>query len=132
MEKGEAKLDNLPGISAVFCKHISLNAQLYDPSSPISILLTVTWDNYTNAHPHDAVAPWSEDVSARGFKACVMIAGRHFNQKLDSPFVYWVSTQNSVMFGSKNSEDGTIHMKTWYTGSRCQSIPIKVYYCYKN
>ena len=93
----------------------------------MQVLLTVTWNQTeANENPHEASASWSEDVSVNGFKACVLVAGRHFFENMDPPSVHWVAYQSEVANTTDDLEVGTVNMKTWYTGSRCHFIKLKV------
>ena len=92
------------------------------------IQLTVTWKKSNrNNKTHDATASWSEEVSINGFKACVMVAGRHFHGIVDKPGVHWIAYQVGL---TKHMliEGGVVNLATWYTGSRCHYISVKVIY----
>ena len=86
------------------------------------IQLTTSWNQSSLSNiTHDASASWSEQVTVNGFKACVLIAGRHFFYHVDTaPSVHWMAYQNIPM------EMGVVNMATWYTGSRCVWISPKV------
>ena len=97
---------------------------------PMHIQLTVTWnqDSASNV-THDASSSWSEDVTSSGFKACVLVAGRHFTYNFDKkPSVFWMAYQRGVtQLGYRAVEVGVVNMTVWYTGSRCQFIyPLRV------
>ena len=88
------------------------------------VQLSVSWPqpmtNSTINPTHDATSVWSEELTTRGFKACVLVAGRHFIGKLEQkPLVHWFVYQkgffieNGVMLGT------TFNLSTWYTGSQC-------------
>ena len=69
----------------------------------------------------------SISVFSHGFKACVLVAGRHFfkdNSIKAPPSVEWVAYQSGVGGNIPDVEVGTLEMKTWYSGSRCQSVKL--------
>ncbi|XP_057294911.1 uncharacterized protein LOC130623439 isoform X2 [Hydractinia symbiolongicarpus] len=123
-QTGVTQLDNVPGIPTVFCKQITLNPIYFGQEGNISVQLTVSWGKVdTNNITHDATASWTEAISIRGFKACVMVAGRHYFGRFDrNPSVHWIAHQNGFSGGSGYWDSGVVNMPTWYTGSRCVSI----------
>ena len=75
-----------------------------------------------------ASAVWSENVTSAGFRACALIAGRHFFNDYPSPSLNWLAyqiTHRSNDAGRKVDE-GVVMLKTWYTGSLCHYIKPKV------
>ena len=96
---------------------------MFNSNEQMHVLLTVVWQR-SDSNVHDATASWSEQVSVNGFKACVMVAGRHFTNDIGKrPNLYWVAYQVAVI---KNAEPrlqgGVVDLPTWYTGSRCVSL----------
>lgn len=122
-QAGEVKLAPVSGLKTAFCKSVILDHTVFGVYEKVNVLLTVNWKNQSIVN--DASASWSEDVTTSGFKACVMVAGRHFFDNLDAPSVHWVAYQRGVMPIDGGLEVGTVNMKTWYTGSRCQFIKFK-------
>jgi len=125
-QTGETKLERVAGVDTAFCKEVQLDgkATFSDvPKDPVKVLLSVVWNNRTE-EPHDASAAWAEQLTRFSFKACVMVAGRHFleNRINSPPSVQWVAYQDGITGSTENLEVGSFKMKTWYSGSRCQSI----------
>lgn len=128
---GKTKLTVVPSIPVVFCEDIKLNEYTFHDHSSIHVLLTVDWDERDfNEKLHDATASWSENIRKDGFTACVLVAGRHFfGLNGARPSVHWVAYQ----VGSPPTDDlesGVVHLDTWYTGSRCQTLNLTVSCCY--
>merc|ERR1719318_1603330 len=122
-DSGFVTLEDVPGVPVAFCKQVSLNPSMFNSNEQMHVLLTVVWQR-NNMDVHDATASWSEQVSVNGFKACVMVAGRHFTNDIGKrPNLYWVAYQVAVI---KNAEPrlqgGVVDLPTWYTGSRCVSL----------
>lgn len=126
-QTGKTSLQLEAGLKSVFCKDIGLNEYNFFKHYPVHVLLTVTWDKMRSNESNDATASWTENVQHNRFKACVMVAGRHFFDNLDAPSVHWVAYQSGVATGHDLVEVGAVQMKTWYTGSRCQFIRLKKY-----
>lgn len=97
----------------------------FHPSLNISVQLSVSWGqkNATDI-AHDAAASWSEDVTRNGFKACVLVAGRHYFSTIkQKPYVHWYAYQLGVVHKSHGVAAGVIDISTWYTGSKCYTLP---------
>ncbi|XP_057295079.1 uncharacterized protein LOC130623591 isoform X2 [Hydractinia symbiolongicarpus] len=126
-QAGVTQLDVVPNAPAVFCKYIHLNPNNFHPTSQISVQLSVSWKQNSSINSsHDATASWSENISNKGFKACVMVAGRHFFDSFDhNPSIHWTAYQDGL--AGPDIELGVINMTTWHTGSRCMSFRLKKY-----
>ena len=125
LQSGRTELVTAPEMPGVFCKYINLESENFIPIdiSPLKILLSVSWDQKNLTNVNDASASWSEDVSTNGFKACVLVAGRH--QKSDfmlKPFIHWFVFQEKLFETSKNITAGSTTLDTWYTGTQCKII----------
>ena len=112
----------MPG---VFCQYIDLHSENFIPTeiSPLKVLLSVSWDqnNFTNAN--EASATWSEDVSKNGFKACVLVAGRHLNSDFKKlPSVHWSVFQKQMFDSVSSIKVGSTTLDTWYTGTQCKVV----------
>ena len=90
----------------------------------------MSWDEprpFINGTANEATASWSEDVTAHGFKACTLVAGRHLVSDFKvRPTIHWVAVQDEF-FQNKESRGKSIHtgsviMDTWYTGTQCKQI----------
>ena len=127
-DSGTTRLDTVPGIPVAFCKYVDLNRIMFDEDLQMHIQLTVTWNQSKPSNiSHDATASWSEEVSINGFKACVMVAGRHFFGIADKPGVHWIAYQVRLRNAARGAlEGGVVTLKNWYTGSKCAFIMVKV------
>jgi len=123
-QTGKEQLEMVAELKSAFCKKITLDETRFYSGKDMKVLLTVFWNNQA-IEMHDASASWTEDVTTKGFKACVMVAGRHFFKAYAKPSVQWVAYQDGVETTSPDVEVGTVNMKTWYTGSRCHFIKLK-------
>ena len=114
-------LQRIPNIPVAFCKYVHLNYKLFEPDFPIQVQLTVFWQR--NQTFKEGSAAWSENVTASGFTACVLVAGRHFFGGVPTPSVFWMAYQKGLMVSSKGQlMGGSIDMPSWYSGSRCQRL----------
>ncbi|XP_065683052.1 uncharacterized protein LOC100210520 isoform X2 [Hydra vulgaris] len=119
---GMVKLDPVPGAPGVFCKNVALVSNFFYKLYPLQVILTVSWESDIKRKTiHDASAVWSENVTVNSFRACVLVAGRHFFDNLPSPNVYWGVFQKSI-FTPGIIEGGIINLPTWETGSQCFSL----------
>ena len=112
----------MPG---VFCKYINLQSEnfLSIQSSSLKVLLSVSWDQNKFTNPNAASATWSENVSKDGFKACVLVAGRHVNSDFKpTPSVHWIVFQKKIFDKVPNIKTGTTTLDTWYTGTQCKIV----------
>ena len=89
------------------------------------MLLSVSWGQKHFTKPNDASASWSEDVSVNGFKACVLVAGRHLDSDFKSPpSVHWMVFQEEMFDGNLYIGSQTFTLDTWYTGTQCKRARI--------
>ena len=83
--------------------------------------LTISWNNQTFT---EGSAVWGENVTTRGFSACILVAGRHFFGGVPTPIVFWMAYQRGLMTSSNGQlVGGAIAMPTWSSGSTCQRLP---------
>ncbi|XP_065664018.1 uncharacterized protein LOC100210520 isoform X3 [Hydra vulgaris] len=119
---GMVKLDPVPGAPGAFCKNVALVPNFFYKLYPLQVILTVSWESDIKRKTiHDASTVWSENVTVNSFRACVLVAGRHFFDNLPSPNVYWGVLQKRL-FTSDLIEGGIINLPTWETGSQCVSL----------
>ena len=112
-------------MAGVFCKYINLQSENFIPtsSSPLKVLLSVSWEQKNLTNANDASAIWSEDVSRNGFKACVLVAGRHQNSDFKSkPIVHWSVFQRQMFDKDDSIKVGSMTLDTWYTGTQCKVV----------
>ena len=125
LQSGRTQLVPVPEMPGVFCKYINLQSEnfLSFQSSSLKVLLSVSWDQNKFTNPNDASATWSENVSKDGFKACVLVAGRHVNSDFKStPSVHWIVFQREMFNTVKNIYVGSTTLDTWYTGTQCKIV----------
>ena len=116
---------SVPEMPGVFCKYVNLESENFIPIeiSPLKVLLSVSWDQQNFTKANDASASWSEDVSTNGFKACVLVAGRHMNSDFKKmPSVHWSVFQKQMFDGVNNINVGSTTLDTWYTGTQCKVV----------
>ena len=139
-QSGRTQLEPVPELPGIFCKYVSLERENFAKTANatrINIFLTVSWDQrdqepFTNeTMAKDASASWSEDVTDKGFKACVLVAGRHLASDFPAPpAVHWVAVQEEFFregAKTKTIKVGSVVMDTWYTGTQCKRIPSRSY-----
>jgi len=118
----------LPEWPGVFCKYIPINGQNFlQPISlyPLKILLTVSWNGTESRVPHDASTSWSQNATLEGFRACVLVSGRHTYSDFHSPpFVHWAvfNFRDGFFNKSENIKNGIFRFDTWYSGSQCKKV----------
>ena len=125
LQSGRTQLVSVPEMPGVFCKYINLQSEnfLSFQSSSLKVLLSVSWDQNKFINPNDASATWSENVSKDGFKACVLVAGRHVNSDFkQTPSVHWIVFQREMFNTVKNIYVGSTTLDTWYTGTQCKIV----------
>ena len=125
LQSGRSVLDAVAAMPGLFCKYINLRSENFIPIqwSSLKVFLTVSWEQANFTEPNDASASWSEDVSVNGFKACVVVAGRHFNSEFKSPpSVHWIVLQDKFLKDRKAITLGSTVLDTWYTGTQCETI----------
>jgi len=125
-DSGTTKLDKIAGVNVAFCKKIPLNELMFHANLPMHVQLTVNWNTmqkFKSNPVHEASASWTEDVTVKGFRACVMVAGRHFFEQYPEPSVNWVAYQTPYHANMGDQVlGGMVDMPTWYTGSRCVTV----------
>lgn len=125
IQSGRTALKAIPNLPGLFCKYINLESKNFIPRTPsgIKVLLTASLDK-VNEDLHDPTAVWSEEVSTKGFKACIIIAGRGFASDFnrESPYVHWQAFQEEFLFSTPDIRVGSVVMDTWYTGTQCKNI----------
>ena len=127
------QLTKLPGTLSTFCKYISFHIGQFHTALNVSLQLTVAWTKigpHLQNVTHDVSAAWSENVTSEGFRACVLVAGRHFftnGWTNKTPSIQWIAYQTAFVNESEGAlESGTVDLQTWYTGSRCAVIDLHV------
>jgi len=116
----------MPG---AFCQYIHLDHSNFLPisTSPMKVLLSVSWNQTTNNNSTiEASASWSENVTVHGFKACVLVAGRHFSSDFKiPPSIHWTAHNfNADYLRRFGIESGVAKFPKWYTGTMCQNITL--------
>ena len=128
MQSGRTELDAVSKFPGLFCKYVYLEKQSFitTSSSKMKVLLTVSWNQSTSPKKklHDASAVWSEKLSTKGFRACVIVTGRHSlsDFKDGAPHVYWQAFQEEFFYPTPGVRVGSLAMNTWYTGTQCKNI----------
>lgn len=137
MQSGRTYLDEVNTFPGLFCKYVTLNRNNFisgeGPWSKIKVILTVSWEDekkmtgerdQTIQQPHDASAVWSEQVSTSGFRACVLVSGRHLatDFRNSQPRVHWQAFQNEFFRKNNFMHSGSVPMDTWYTGAQCKNL----------
>ena len=130
MQSGQTELDEDEKMPGVFCKYIHLNPSNFLPTSisQMKVLLSVPWNKTMyNSTIIEASASWSENVTSHGFKACVLVAGRHLNSEFKVlPSIHWIALNfHENYFDSSVNESGIARLPTWRTGTMCQSVLVK-------
>ena len=110
--------------SGVFCKYINLQSENFLPteSSPLKILLSVSWDQKSFVNKNNVSSAWSEEVSKNGFKACVLVVEYLKTNFQSKPTIHWSVFQKQMFEKAKNIETGSMTLDTWYTGTQCKVI----------
>jgi len=128
MQSGQTELAKVAEMPGVFCEYVPLVHSNFLPISisPMKVLLSVLWNKTEHDSPVEAAASWSENVTAHGFKARVLVAGRYLHSNFNNtPFIHWTA----LNFHEDNSdfflESGIAKLPTWYTGTLCQSIDVE-------
>ena len=125
LQSGSSMLDATAAMPGLFCKYIDLRSENFIPIqwSSLKVFLTVSWGQENFTEPNEASASWSENVSVNGFKACVVVAGRHLNSDFKFlPSVHWVVLQDEFLKNREPIALGTTVLDTWYTGTQCKNI----------
>ena len=115
-------LEPIPNIPVAFCKYVHLNNKRFESDFPMHVQLTITWHNQTIK---EGAAVWSENVTTFGFNTCVLVAGRHFLGIVPTPTVFWMAYQKGLIASSEGQLiGGSIDMPSWFSGSRCERLPV--------
>ena len=94
-------------------------------SNPLKVLLSVSWNGTESHVPHDASTNWSQNITIEGFRACVLVAGRHAHSDFKSaPTVHWAvfNFRDGFFNKSENVRNGIFKFDTWYSGSLCKKL----------
>ena len=114
-------LKAIPNVPVAFCKYVYLNSRRFESDFPMHLQLTISWNNQTFT---EGSAVWGENVTTRGFSACILVTGRHFFGGVPTPIVFWMAYQRGLMTSSNGQlVGGAIAMPTWSSGSTCQRLP---------
>ena len=128
MQSGHTELVAVSEMPGVFCQYIHLDPSNFIPTSisPMKVFLSVLWNKTKyNSTIIEASASWSENVTAHGFKACVLVAGRHLNSEFKVlPSIHWTALNFHEGNGNNFLESGIVKLPTWYTGTLCQTINV--------
>uniref|UniRef100_A0A7M5WI73 Uncharacterized protein n=1 Tax=Clytia hemisphaerica TaxID=252671 RepID=A0A7M5WI73_9CNID len=119
IQSGRTQLEANKEMPGLFCKYINIDPTNFinSQSSTLKVLLTSSL-NQTSNNMKEASAAWSEDVTINGFKACIMVAGRHLHSEFDyPPSVHWTVFQKEY---SPGKYSGSVMLDTWYTGTQCK------------
>jgi len=134
MQSGQIELTEVSEMPGVYCKYINLDHSNFLPTSisPIKVLMSVSWNKTGSNSAPEAAASWSENVTANGFKACVLVAGRLLSSGLKiPPSIHWAALNfdedyfNGAFIESGIVESGIVELPTWYTGTLCQNVSVK-------
>ena len=103
-------LKAIPNVPVAFCKYVYLNSRRFESDFPMHLQLTISWNNQTFT---EGSAVWGENVTTRGFSACILVAGRHFFGGVPTPIVFWMAYQRGLMTSSNGQlVGGAIAMPT--------------------
>ena len=113
-----------PGLFA--CKKIFFDVS-FSGGQQVSVLASVG-HSVKSSTPRNGAAIWVEDVSARGFTACVLEFGDGSNKTTE---VNWFALQSAP----RGSQLGTASLSAWASGTKCkktylQQVRIKGYHFY--
>ena len=127
IQSGRTKLPSLVTIkllSGVFCEYINLQSENFIPiqSSPLKILMSVSWDQKSFVDKNNVSSAWSEDVTRNGFKACVLVVEYLKTNFKSKPTIHWSVFQKQMFDKVKNINIGSTTFDTWYNGTQCKVV----------
>ena len=103
------------------CSYISFRQNVFYPDTPVFVQTSVNhFDTGDQSYVHDAAASWVEQVSTKGFVACVTLTGRNDRPAYRFATIDWLAYQGAP----KEGVSGVVRMVngTWLTGTTCEMI----------
>ncbi|XP_066922095.1 uncharacterized protein [Clytia hemisphaerica] len=124
LQSGNIQLEPISNKHGLFCKYINLRTINFinDTSSPLKVLLTSSL-NQTSNNMKEASTAWSEDVTINGFKACIMVPGRHLHSEFDYPTsVHWTVFQKEFFFRNDQIKSDSILLNPVAPDTECKIV----------
>ena len=121
-------LNPVIGMQDAFCQNISFPHMTFSHVLPIFVIVSMNWHTEKNNY---VSAVWAEDITQSRFKACAIVAGRFYKNSIGGvPHVNWFAYQKNINFLNgtvlTGLSGGNIKIPSWYSGSRCVNIQLKV------
>lgn len=108
--------------SDVQCRTAHFKNNTFNNFRRVHVQTTINYFNYTGSFVHDAAVTWAEKISAEGFSACALKAGRLDRKTPDEglTFIDYIAYQGAPEGGVSGEES----LVSWWDGTHCTHVGI--------
>lgn len=108
--------------SDVQCKSAAFQNQTFNDFRRVHVQTTINYFNESGSFVHDAAVTWTEKISSKGFRACVLKAGRLERTTPDEglTFIDYIAYEGAPE-GTVAGEESLV---SWWDGTHCTRVNI--------
>ena len=108
--------------SDVQCKSAAFQNQTFNDFRRVHVQTTINYFNESGSFVHDAAVTWTEKISSKGFRACVLKAGRLERTTPDEglTFIDYIAYEGAPE-GTVAGEESLV---SWWDGTHCRLVNI--------